>query len=300
MADTLTTLIPPNLKDDSTVSNIITALEPDFQLLASQSHIPEIVSSHPDFPLQALDALALQFHADFHDLAANDTQKQSILRNSLTWHMRKGTPSAIIDALASLGISAEFIPWWEFDGLPYTFRIKAEITGDFYRTVGLGRITRLITRAVNEAKSARSLMADLDTRLNFSERLNVTAALIRSLSGQQIIPASTPQPPKPHKLFWAGTLYPHGLLSIPLNHERKIITDTHAGIVRFTSASANIGVDLSIMQELLLQFEKRIFSRIDDMERSINDKFDTKTNQLDAKIDSVIELLRWKGPDEEL
>ena len=54
------------------------------------------------------------------------------------------------------------------------------------------------------------------------------------------------------------------------------------------------------MQELLLQFEKRIFSRIDDMERSINDKFDTKTNQLDAKIDSVIELLRWKGPDEEL
>ena len=54
------------------------------------------------------------------------------------------------------------------------------------------------------------------------------------------------------------------------------------------------------MQELLLQFETRILGRIDQYEKTILADFETKQASINARLDDILDMLRWKGADEEL
>ena len=293
-------LTPYNLINDKNISAIIPALDPQIQSVSrdilSSLIIPDI-NNQPD---NVLDNLALQFHCDFYDLAQTPAMKKSAVSSSLHWHMKKGTPSAILEALDALGIDAEFIPWWKTGDPPYTFRIKANITGNFYMTAGKDRITRLITRAVNESKSARSYMAHLDTLLNFREFINVSSGIASLTSGHLQIRMINDD-----KLLQSMLYYSHiscvNYYSIIRPHIDKVIqSPLWHGTIIYEAVNQTIGVDLAVMQELLLQFEKRIFERIDRMEAGLNEKIETRTRNLDVKIDTVIEMLRWKGDDEEL
>ena len=296
----LSDITPQNLTDDPEISRIISALDPTLQSLTAQSATPLIIPRIESVQPEALDALAVQFHADMFGLAQDEDAKRQAVISSLTWHMRKGTPSAIIDALKHAGVEAEFVPWWKFGGFPYTFRINAKITGDFYRTKGKDNITRIITTLINDSKSARSLMADLNTTLSFSENSYPHAGLISLLSGYESIrlqPPEIPQSPQP-----SVALIPvfHGNISVYIHRDRNIMYSIYTASVSYTAGSFDIGVDLDTMQELLLQFEKRLFNRIYNLEYDLNTKIDAQYQKLDAKIDSVIEMLRWKGADESL
>ncbi len=296
----LADIAPLNLIHDDNISSVIHALDPQLLSVSYDSLLPLLIPRIDSLPDYVLDVLALQFHCDFYDLAMTHDMKASAVSSSLHWHMKKGTASAIIESLKALGIEAEFVPWWKFDGQPYTFRIKANITGDFYRGAGKDRITKLITRAVNESKSARSFMAALDTSLNFADNIIINAAVASLISGNiHFIPSY-------HDSFQQSMIYSacifhskHFHILRPHN-DRLIESQATFGAVRYEYINQNIGVDLETMQELLLQFEKRIFQRLDAIESGLNLKIDERTNNLDAKIDSVIELLRWKGDDEEL
>ena len=57
---------------------------------------------------------------------------------------------------------------------------------------------------------------------------------------------------------------------------------------------------MNIMMELLLQFEDRIRNHFDLSVKSLDSKIDSQLSDVNKKIDYVIELLRWKGDDEEL
>ncbi|MBQ4431049.1 MAG: phage tail protein I [Synergistaceae bacterium] len=300
LTSSLADITPRNLANDPEISRIITALDPHISALSLDSYIPAFLADIDTLPDEILDALAVQFHADFYGLASDTAMKREIIKSSLTWHMKKGTKSAIISALSSLGIEAEFIPWWDYDGQPYTFRLNAEIRRGFSRIRHSDDITRIITRAVNESKSARSYMEKLNTSLTLTENLPVMAGKVFHITADISTLLPVPKAPEMPPLYWAGITASQADITLNPHYERKIITDIHTALISQENWDNNIGVDLGIMQELLLQFEQRIFSRIDDMELHINAKLDSESRRLDAKIDSVIEQLRWKGFDEEL
>lgn len=293
-------LTPHNLINDTQINSIISALDP--QLQAVSNDIKSLILI-PDIPIQPdniLDNLAVQFHCDFYDLCESSAMKSNAVSSSLHWHMKKGTAAAILQALNAIGIEGTFIPWWEFDGQPYTFKIKANITGDFYRGLGRDRITRLITRAVNESKSARSYMAELDTFLNFSEFINVHAGFAAFTSGHLQIRMITAEKSLHNMIYYSAITQTKIYTLIRPHVERFLPYPLNIGTFRYEALNFTIGVDLAVMQELLLQFEKRIFERIDRLETLLDTKIETRTQNLDAKIDSVIEMLRWKGDDEPL
>lgn len=293
----LADLLPQNISHAPNIPPVISALDPQLQLLSQQSLSPRLISDLDNSPSIALDHIAMTLASDLYGYATDDNSRREILKASIIRHMHKGTPAEIIRALKLMGVDAKFIPWWEFNGQPYTFKIVADITGNYYRGKN---ITEIITRIVNESKAARSLMTNLQTNLTLSENSHLFAGIIRSLSGHEKILLPIPQSP-PQNLIHHGIIsHSHGQKIIPIHHERFFAAYPKIGVVHLSSGSANIGVELSIMQELLLQFEKRIFSRIDDMEKNINAEFDGRIKSLDNKIDSVIELLRWKGDDETL
>ena len=54
------------------------------------------------------------------------------------------------------------------------------------------------------------------------------------------------------------------------------------------------------MQELLLRFEARILSRIDEYEKRILAEFEANQIQTNQKLEDIKKMLQWKGDDEEL
>ena len=296
----LNDISPPNLIHDRNISSIITALDPQLQDVSHDTQSLLLIPNINNLPDNVLDNLALQFHCDFYDLAQTHDMKADAVSSSLHWHMKKGTASAIIQALKAIGIDAKFIPWWEFGGAPYTFRIKAEITGDFYRGAGKDRITRLITRAINESKSARSLMAGLETALNFSERINISTANFSGLQGNQILRILQPDKIYHNVIYSACTSIFSGTFAFGVNHCNHIDSQILCGSLSFAYWNINTGVEINIMMDLLLQFEDRIAKRNDASLKAFRDEIFIELRAIHDDIRRLDDRGYWKDDDEEL
>ncbi len=288
-------LTPHNLILDKTISKIIQAIDPELTLLSKDIQANLLLPGIEALDEKSLDLLAWQFHADFYDLAGNIKMKREAVKNSLIWHMKKGTEWAIHEALRQLGISAKFHAWWETGGDPYTFTLDAIVTDDYYRTAPGNKITENIRRAVDEAKSARSYLAGLTTKIEFCENVDIRPANFDLLSGHYRVFPEKPRIPDDTKILYANADAIQGWLKIlpekPFVPENNILV----GAAIFHSIHAEFGVDLTIMHELLIMFEKRIFDRLDEQENNLRLELDLKHKEIKAEIDDLKELLRWRN-----
>jgi phage tail P2-like protein len=73
-----------------------------------------------------LDLLAWQFHCDFYRPDMSIEIKQELILKSLDWHIRKGTPSVVEEIVSTVFSKAIVQEWFEYDGLPYRFRIATD------------------------------------------------------------------------------------------------------------------------------------------------------------------------------
>lgn len=262
--------------------------------------MPIILARIDELDEATTDLLAWQLHCDFYDLAATLSMKHDAVKSSLKWHMKKGTAWAIIESLKALGIEGRFIPWWESGDEPYTFKIDAKITGDYYRTAGRDKINALIRRAVNESKSARSLMSELKTHISFTENFTLHSGLSTALTGYQSIGLILPEKIYSPSFYVAMLHALQGHSVIPNAKAQNISGHVYAGIASHSKWDCDLGVDLNTMQELLLQFEQRIFERIDAHEQHILSEFTRTQNELNLQLEEIKDMLRWAGPDDPL
>ena len=166
-------ITPPNIAEDENVSALIEAIDPQLQQISCASIEPLILARIDELPEKVLNMLAWQLHTDFYDLAATIEAKREAVKSSILWHIHKGTEWAILEALKQIDISAEFVPWWENNGQPYTFTLDALVAGDFYKTKGKDILQASIHRAVEESKSTRSYLTDLQIRIEDNEELHL-------------------------------------------------------------------------------------------------------------------------------
>ena len=293
-------ITPPNIAADSEVSSIITALDPELQELSRLSLEPLILSRIDELPEAVIDLLAWQLHVDFYDLAGTLSMKREAVKGSILWHMHKGTEWAILEALRMIDISAEFVPWYEDNSAPYTFKLRAIVSGDFYRTQGRDKLISSIRRAVNEAKAARSLMTELDTRIDFHEDIALYHGIVPLLSGERRILLPAPEYPEGVRILAGIVKLQEGHEVIRLAQEDIAGTIIYAAPLLAEYRDENIGVDLETMQELLRQFERRIFERIDASEVRMLSMINTHHEETNAKLEEIKAMLLWKGDDEEL
>lgn len=296
----LNDIAPPNIAADPQVSSLITAIDPQLQELSAASLEPLILARIDELPENVLDLLAWQLHADFYDLAGSLAMKREAVKGSILWHMHKGTEWAIHEALRQIDISAEFIPWWKDGGDPYTFKLKALVTGDFYRTQGRDKLQASIRRAVEESKAARSYLAALETAIHFTDNMSVFAGVVPILGGERIIRLDVPAKPESTTLYTGIGTGLQGQQRLLLAREDDIHTPVFAGIVSIENRDLSLGVDLEDMHELLLRFEERILNRIDQYETKILKQFDLNQREINSRLDEILEMLRWKGNDEDL
>lgn len=296
----LADVTPENLKNDRLISAAISSIDEQLRQITTGLSEIGIFYAIDNLSGPALDLLAFSLHVDFYDLAHDETSKRNFIKSSVISHMKKGTSAAIIDALKLIGVDAKFIHWKDFDGQPYTFKIDAKITGDFYRTAGREKIITSILRAVEESKAARSFLVGLDTELSFSEKSQLYHGVLPFLSGHERILLS-PQKVLGNATIFTGTAA--GLFideSIRPRGSRELHFEIFSGVVSYQSHSVSIGVSLKIMQELLAQFEKRIFERLDALEQKINNNASQQNKAISDGLAKIESLLLWKGDDEEI
>ncbi len=296
----LADIAPSSITQDSQVSSLITALDPQLQQLSRSSIEPLILARIDELPEEVIDLLAWQLHADFYDLAATLNMKREAVKSSILWHMHKGTQWAILEALRQIDISAEFVHWHDDSSQPYTFKLKTIISGDFYRTQGKDKLIASIRRAVNESKSARSYLAGLETRMEFREDLGLYVGTSNLLSGTRTLKLQQPSFPERAALYAGLSTGLQGEHRIRLEHESAPETRIYAANITITNIDLNIGVNIELMQELLLRFEQRILERIDDYEMRLMNTLNQNQAQTNQRLDDILELIRWKGDDEAL
>ena len=293
-------IIPQNLLIDDNIKAIAQALNPELSLTASSSNDTLIIPRINELPENLLDILASQFHADFYDLAHDLESKRDFVENSLLWHMKKGTSWAIIKALSMIGVEGKFIAWWQDNSEPYSFKIKANVTGDFYKTSGRDKLISSIRRAVNESKSARSYFAGLETEINLNENILIHAGLINALTGNVIIKPEHVKLPDKSRIFYGLARGLTGHVTIRPEHEREIDSKIFTAHPVIMNISHDISLEEIQLHELLLRFEERIISRLDALEKKFTLELNEHETKLDSSLNEIKDMLRWKGPDDPL
>jgi phage tail P2-like protein len=134
-------LIPPPLRDASGL-----AINELADRVGSLDITPLLVRLIDDVPAALLPYLAAEFHIVGWEgwlLAESESQQRQVIKESAYLHRVKGTPYAIERIFTILGLDGALQEWWQYDGLPYHFRLN--ITTSDGRQIMNNQLAALMT-----------------------------------------------------------------------------------------------------------------------------------------------------------
>lgn len=117
-------ILPSSLSADKTVSDIIKAIDGIFGGIDAEVRKIRLYENLDEQPAEVLDLLAWQFHVDFYDYDYSNEVKRELIRQSIAWHRRKGTPVAVEEMVSTIYSSAEVVEWWDYGGTPFHFKVN--------------------------------------------------------------------------------------------------------------------------------------------------------------------------------
>lgn len=121
--------------------------------MAELNQMSELVSIYPridELSSNLIDALAIQFHVDYYSMSLPLDARRSLVKNSMRWHLRKGTRAAIDEALHNIYGDVSIAEWFEYGDDPYYFRVDTH--GELMPSKEVDNVIKI----VNAFKNARS------------------------------------------------------------------------------------------------------------------------------------------------
>ena len=158
----LNDLIPPSISRDKNIQAIIGATDPQLQEVSQSIREAFIISRINELPENVIDLLAWQWHVDFYEPDLDIATKRGLVLDSIRWHRKKGTKSAVTGALERLGFVPTIKEWYEIGTVPHTFVVTGHYRDDDMNLEFLGENTEeILTRIVEGTKPARSKLLNL-------------------------------------------------------------------------------------------------------------------------------------------
>lgn len=118
-----------------------------------------------------IDALAIQFHVDFYDTSLSLEKRRALVKNSIKWHMRKGTKGAVQELVQTVFESGAVSEWFEYGGEAYRFKIDI-LTAPEITQENLD----LIVKVVNTVKNVRSWLDGIGFKRKSIGKIHIRAA----------------------------------------------------------------------------------------------------------------------------
>ena len=125
--------LPESIQRQNTV-DVARAIDERLQEINAWSDLVLLLPNIDSLSAELLDHLAYQFHVDFYDSSMSLQEKRSLVKNSIKWHMRKGTPAAVEEMVATVFESADTEEWFDYDGEEYPWQLKPRLRNE-YRTI---------------------------------------------------------------------------------------------------------------------------------------------------------------------
>ncbi len=149
----LVDILPDNLLADEQIYATAKALDKELQLVAEDCKQVMHLSRIDELPEPVVDLLAWQWHVDFYEPGMDLPTKRRMVKQSIAWHRRKGTPSAVEEVATAVFGRAKVSEWFDYSGEPYHFRI------DLLEAPGLTdeKINEIV-RLVEMVKNTRSVL----------------------------------------------------------------------------------------------------------------------------------------------
>lgn len=162
----LITIVPSSISGDKTIRNISAAADPELRKISSDTLLLLLLPRLDELPERIIDALAWQYHVDFYDDAATLEKKRSLVKQSIKWHRRKGTPSVVEEVCTAVFKSAKVEENWEYSGKPYHFKVMmiTEAVPDI-------SVINSMYRAIEHTKNVRSWLDEVSFHRDLSKTI---------------------------------------------------------------------------------------------------------------------------------
>lgn len=147
------------------------------QLIDKKIHETEnllnLINIYPNIdnlPSELIDQLAIQLHVDFYNTTLDLASRRALVKNSIRWHMKKGTKAAVVEVLEAAFNVSTLQEWFEYDGKPYHFRVVVNGTYDDRMT------KKAVKKAIETVKNVRSWLDDIEISYNFLQEFSIVHA----------------------------------------------------------------------------------------------------------------------------
>lgn len=131
----ITDLLPEKIAQDIETQCLSYAIKQEHQRLLDLSDHTRTMSVIDELPERILDILAVELRTPYYQESMNLTTKREIIKRTLLWHTKAGTPSAVEELVEIVFGQGEVVEWFNFtegEKIPGTFDIvtNARLTED--------------------------------------------------------------------------------------------------------------------------------------------------------------------------
>ena len=149
-------IVPENLLEDKHIRKITEVIDAALKDIYPDTAYPALISRIDELDSDTIDSLAWQWHVDFYDQNLSLNKRRALVKNSIRWHIKKGTKAAVEEMVQTVFESGRVTEWFEYGGEPYHFKIDL---------LSAPRIVQedleKVVRVINSVKNTRSWLDSL-------------------------------------------------------------------------------------------------------------------------------------------
>ncbi len=119
----ITDIMPENFYSKPEVQAISYALREGTRMLSRHAQRMYIYAAIDRQPDDVLDLLAAELRTQYYRDTLDITTKRRLVKNTLAWYMRAGTPEAVEELAAAVFGEGKVKEWFEYGDGPYYFKI---------------------------------------------------------------------------------------------------------------------------------------------------------------------------------
>lgn len=116
-------ILPDYLSNNAEVQAMSYAISQAIKRLIDYCSNISVYAVIDTLPESALDMLAVELDTQYYDTSLFVDVKRELIKNTLTWYLKAGTPSAVEELVAAVFGEGEVQEWFEYGDQPYFFKI---------------------------------------------------------------------------------------------------------------------------------------------------------------------------------
>lgn len=119
-------VMPEPLKYKAEVVALSYAIKRAIGKMIGYAERASVYAAIDKLPEDILDLLAVELRAQYYDEDMDISIKREIVKKTMLWYHRAGTPSAVEELISAVFGEGEISEWFEYGGEPYHFKIKTD------------------------------------------------------------------------------------------------------------------------------------------------------------------------------